>query len=275
MSSTGFYTDPMRVGIYIDVEWGDIIQKCNISLPQYPKHLPKSTPLFQSGSAATTNSNFYQRVISFAKEMISKENIKVKKMCDVGCATGRLLYEFSKNFPETQEFFGVEPSGTFVNLAKKILIEDDTSYWVPFPDSTVKETYIQLTNQFFSHLELQTEIRKRFDIFLGVGESIPRPKEYFEILFCLNVLDRHPNPPQFVSRISEFLKKDGLIFLATPLDWNKDFTQPEFWVEDIQSYFKEDNKWNILESRDMEYPFRYSGRKIIHFISQVICVKKK
>ena len=108
----------------------------------------------------------------------------------------------------------------------------------------------------------------------STSESTPRPRTYFDILFCLNVIDRHPNPPNIINCLRNLLKKQGILFLASPLDWDNDITPPSFWVDDLKKCL-ENTKWEIIDRKDFEYGFRYSARKKINFVSQVICARRK
>ncbi len=123
-------------------------------------------------------------------------------------------------------------------------------------------------------MNIKPDEKTRFEIFIEMGESVSRPKKYWDILFCLNVIDRHPNPTNLIECLRDLLKNEGILFLASPLDWDKNFTSSELWVEDTKSYLS-DTVWEVVESKDLKYIFHYSTRKIIQYISQVICAKKR
>jgi len=56
----------------------------------------------------------------------------------------------------------------------------------------------------------------------GVGEKLPFPNRFFDVIFCTNVLDHTDNPREVVKEISRVLKKRGYFILAVHI-FNKSF----------------------------------------------------
>jgi len=254
------YADPMRVGAYLEAEWGDKLSRL---MPP-----PSSGKLF-----APCASSFYREVAEFAREVVGGR--EVETACDVGCATGRFLYEFSTLFPRLTDLLGVEPSHVFTDYARKFLLGegDGLSDWAPVPGSPVAPAYIKLTEDFFASVRVGGDAAKTLSVFTGMGEDTPRPEKHFDVLTCLNVVDRHPNPSSLVKTLGRLLKEGGLFFIASPMDWDKRFTPPEHWVADLSELF-EKGGWEKAGERDIEYPFRYTARRMALFVSQVVCMRK-
>lgn len=257
------YSDPTYVGAYLEAEWGD---KLRVS-----KLLPES-PLDKLCGPCI--SEFYREVIDFTRKVI--ETTHVETMCDIGCSTGRLLYEFISVFPPMKDVLGVEPSQVFTDYGRKFLLKigDANLEWIPLPNSRIKPTYIKLNEEFFNSIKIEENKRSALDIFTGIGENIPRPEKHFDLLFCLNVIDRHPSPKVLVDRLGKLLRKGGFFFLASPMDWDKRFTESEHWVDDLGRLFNEE-EWEKKRAIDLLYPFRHTLRHKTNYVSQVVCMTRK
>lgn len=257
------YADPTYVGAYLEAEWGDKLQDGGL-LPAPPLDKLCKPCL----------SEFYREVAEFAQAVIG--DTQINTVCDIGCSTGRFLYELFQSFPLMKDLIGVEPSPVFTDYARKFLLREGDAKlaWIPLPKSHVKPTYVKLNEKFFDSIEIEENQRNSLEIFTGLGESTPRPEKHFDVLFCLNVVDRHPNPKVLVEMLGGLLKEGGLFFLASPMDWDKRFTAPEQWVEDLSRLFN-DNQWEKKDDTDVLYPFRFSNRHQTNYVSQVVCMTKR
>lgn len=255
------YSDPTFVGAYLEAEWGD---RLKAFLPPTPS-AKFNEPCF---------SEFYGEVAEFALDTIGTQIIET--VCDIGCSTGRLIYELCQRFSAITDIVGVEPSPVFTDYARKFLLKakTDQSDWIPIPDTQLKPTYIKLNEEFFNSVAIEEDRRTVVDIFTGLGEDTPRPEKYFDVLFCLNVVDRHPNPEALVKRLGRLLKHKGSFFLASPMDWDKRFTAREYWTDDLTQLFPE-GEWEKRKETDLLYPFRYAMRHKTNYVSQVVCMKRR
>lgn len=256
------YSNPMRVGAYMEAEWGDKIS-AHVQTPATPEKL-----------FGPCISSFYRDVAEYAREILA--GTEITTACDIGCATGRLLYELLHLFPGLTDVVGVEPSPIFTDYARKFLLRqrDTQSDWIPLPGSPIKPTYVKLTQAFYDSVAVAEDATQALNIYTGMGENTPRPANYFDVLFCLNVVDRHPNPRALVERLGQLLREGGLLFLASPMEWDKRFTPREFWVDDLSLLFAADG-WERIDMRDIAYPFRHTPRYKTDYVSQVLCMKRK
>jgi SAM-dependent methyltransferase len=261
-ASADRYSDPTFVGAYLEAEWGDKLQECSLLAKSHLDEL-----------CAPCISGFYREVAQFAQELVGETQID--KICDIGCSTGRFLYEFSRLFPPMKDVLGVEPSPIFTDYARKFLLKEkrDELKWIPLPNSPTNPTYIELNGEFFESIEIEEQKRAALNIFTGMGESTPRPENHFDLLFCLNVIDRHPTPKAFIEKLGRLLGKGGFFFLASPMDWDKRFTEPEHWVDDLAQLFNE-RGWEKKRATDLLYPFRYTIRHKTIYASQVVCMTR-
>lgn len=53
-------------------------------------------------------------------------------------------------------------------------------------------------------------------VFIGKFEDCEFPKEYFDIVYSSAVIEHVPDPISFIEKQSDYLKKDGLLFINTP-----------------------------------------------------------
>jgi len=71
------------------------------------------------------------------------------------------------------------------------------------------------------------------------GEEIPFPKDYFDYVFCCNVIDHTPNPDKMISEIKRVLKKGCKLYFQVNFD---DYLSPchyDLWDEDmVKKYLK-------------------------------------
>jgi SAM-dependent methyltransferase len=74
-----------------------------------------------------------------------------------------------------------------------------------------------LMNYYTSNFEISEEIER----IKGIGEAIPLPNDYFDVVITTNTLDHVKNPSKVLSEINRILKKRGLLYLTvnchTPL----------------------------------------------------------
>jgi len=256
------YSDPTFVGAYVEAEWGDKLDVSG-SIPSHPSDV-FDPPCF---------STFYKEVAEFAQREL--KNQTVETACDIGCSIGRFLYEFCIVFPDVKDLVGVEPSEVFTDYARKFLLRSEKAdiRWIPLPQTQVTSNYVPLNETFLSQVDLGEKLRKRVEIVTGLGENTPRPDGYFDALFCLNVIDRHPNPKALVRALERFLKTEGRFFLASPMDWDERFTDREYWVDDLAELFSK-AEWEKQAETNLRYPFRYALRHQNNYVSQVVCMKR-
>jgi dimethylhistidine N-methyltransferase len=68
------------------------------------------------------------------------------------------------------------------------------------------------------------------------------------------------------------LAPGGLLVLASPMDWTKEFTPGDCIVRDLRKFF--DSSWECVGSTDIQYDWRVTSRYAQRFKSQVLCMKK-
>ena len=107
---------------------------------------------------------------------------------------------------------------------------------------------------------------KDITIIKGVGEKLPFPKEYFDIVFCSNVLDHVTDPERTLEKVCRVLKTDGYFVLTVEVFNKKTKRDPAhpgcFTEKDVFSFLK--NKWHT------EFIGRSPALGIKNYVNNVI-----
>ena len=182
------------------------------------------------------------------------------------------MYEISRRFPDLAELVLVEPSPTFYKWAKRFLKGKDLG-WIPRVGKFEKPTYVKPNRP-----PEPIGPPQKLYIHNVAAEEIPRPANYFDLITCLNVIDRHNNPPGLVKILGDLLAPNGLLILASPLDYMAEFTpDKKLWVDDLNQLFMETEaatKWKSIDDQNIVYDFHYYCRKITRFNSHTVIKQK-
>ncbi len=167
---------------------------------------------------------FYSKLIECSKPFI-KQNSSV---LDIGCATGRLNFEFEKL--GAGESVGIYTSKKFIdfcNLAKLGKVN---------------------LGKFEIKKHMNTLFLKR-----DILDMTDFEDEKFDFISCVNVIDRVLDPLRMVGNIYSLLKKDGVVMFVTPYDWVLSPVSKEKYFFDMKILFDK-NKWQVIkEIRDISY----------------------
>lgn len=240
------YSDLRFVAAYIEAEWGDFL------FPSEVSHEVSTAKMFSS--------RFYQEVAQYISTIIEQP---VRRLLDVGCATGRFCYEWLQSSPQTEECTLCDLSGIFIGYAQRFLECREPIDSVPVMNSLLAA---KMRSPEGSVIEVPRTCQLAFHS--GPVERAPVLPNYFDLVTAFNVVDRHADPCAFISGLARFLKRGKYIAIASPMDWNETFTAREFWREDLREFLGPE--WQVISSTDLDYPFRYSPRKALMFKTQVV-----
>lgn len=255
------YTQTWRIAGYLESEWSDFLLD-ETNLEQSPGG---SDPLNDRAQP-----NFYKQIGEFTRKCTERAQMKPVRYCDIGGSTGRTLYEINKRFPDLDELFLVEPSPLFCTWATKMLVESTDLGWIPIVKDWTKPSYQKATSR--PH---PISKEKGINIHIGLAEDVPRPREYFDLITCLNVVDRHNHPVALIDTLSNLLSSDGLLVLASPLEFEEEFTpDKQRWVTDLNVLLPK-SEWTVIDEENFFYDFRYYSRRFIRYNSQVIAARKR
>jgi SAM-dependent methyltransferase len=255
------YESEARVATYLEMEWSDWLLFPTAEAAQQTAK-PPAGPVLPS---------FYSNVVQFAARTVNLQGQRIR-MCDVGGSTGRLIFEWLRQFSSTEEVVLLEPSEAFNWWSNALLLGRDSVESIP-------------TVRFYGKPSSSNAIRlppkadsfspAKISIVCGDSSKLSRPDGYFDVVSCLNVADRVPKPREFLSDLQKMLKVDGHLILASPMDWrhNDGTTAKEDWFENLHELLPE-NSWRILNETDIEYACRLTNRQAVLYLSQVVVARR-
>ncbi|NEP56572.1 MAG: methyltransferase domain-containing protein [Symploca sp. SIO2G7] len=259
--SKSSYTQEWRMAAYLEAEWSDFLfgssKIDDTSFDPLVSHVHPS---------------FYQEIASLTKQCLEEKGILPQRYLDIGGSTGRTVYEMYHCLSSLNEIVLVEPSSKFCEWSRKLLLKSDDLGYVPVVCTPQKPDYAKPLNR---PKPLQKSPAELIYIYEAFAESVPRPREYFDLITCLNVLDRHPNPKSLIQILHNLLTPSGVVVFASPMDSDDTYTPDRSqWISNLNSLF-EDRFWDAVADTNVFYEFRYSNRKFTRFSSQVVVKQKR
>jgi SAM-dependent methyltransferase len=194
-----------------------------------------------------------------------------KRYCDVGGGVGRTVYEIDRHFPALTELVLLEPSKLFGEWAEWFLAAPQTLEWVPVVDRLLQPEYRQPAQR----PDPIREAAQRLRVYALPVEETPRPRGYFDLLTCLNVVDRHPHPQALMRALWGLLAPEGLLVLCSPLHFDPVYTPDQGrWVSDLKELTGE-NAWMCVGETECRYDMRVFKRFWCRYSCQVLGLKKR
>jgi SAM-dependent methyltransferase len=258
-----WHASDWQQAIYLEAEWSDFILAPHDFSEQGP-HTGKN--------AEFASPTFYKTVAELVREWLLRLKATPKRYCDVGGATGRTLFEVAKSVQSLSELVLVEPAPELHAWADRFLCSTKDIGWIPVVAGWMHCSYREITGRPFS--SVVREDQKTYTYSLPV-EDLPRPNGYFDLITCLNVVDRHENPAGLINHLANLLAPGGLLLVSSPLAFEEEFTPlRDRWVSDINELFLP-NLWAHLGEVDLDYMLRYYDRGWIHYFSQTVIKQRK
>ena len=157
-------------------------------------------------------------------------------------------------------------------MARSILLGDPAISWLPIPHSvTRRPKFVEVGLDFWASVTDGARM-DAVELVECRARDVPRADSYFDLVTCLNVVDRHPKPAMLVEILRSLLRPGGFLCLASPLDWRPDHTNEEHWIEDVE-VFLDRAVWEVTSRVNLEYCFRAGLRRTTSFVSQVVCAR--
>jgi SAM-dependent methyltransferase len=101
-----------------------------------------------------------------------------------------------------------------------------------------------------------------------------QPGEKFDLVTCLNVVDRHPYPRTLIGSIANVIAEGGLLVISCPFDFRIETTPDRGdWIDDLNDLFAHSGGWESVGEAEVYYEFRSSSRKWTRFATQVVCMR--
>jgi len=244
---------------YLEAEWSDFLW------PDPGRGEPQRT---------TGRPEFYKKIPKLLFDSLGGE--QPGRYCDIGGATGRTTYEMFHEFPSLTELVLAEPSAQFCLWAKRLLLgrvlEEGLYDWAPRVGDLHRPGFQRVES--FPPV-LQESGQKKIYVYEARAGEVPRPPGYFDIMTCLNVVDRVPDPADFAKAVGDLLRPGGTLVFASPMEYEEATTpRKELWVRDLKDLFPPD-KWEVLNEVDRDYEARPYKRKRIIYATQVLILRKQ
>jgi 2-polyprenyl-3-methyl-5-hydroxy-6-metoxy-1,4-benzoquinol methylase len=252
------YSSPEYAATNLLAEWGDVL---------YPADHPLMiSPLLRDiGAADSGPGRFYTSIAQLAHTWASNMKIECTRICDIGGGTGRMCSELARQFHEARELVLVEPSEQFCMWARRLLLGDsEFDGWIPVPDGIQSPGYLEIP---FARLPPPVP---NVTIYNALAEDVPRPSGYFDLVTCLNVVDRVADPIRMINVIGALLRPGGLLVLVDPLHFEEEFTERSKWVRDLRELLG-DKRWRIAgREADVKHAILHYNRRLNCYMSQVV-----
>jgi SAM-dependent methyltransferase len=254
------YSTKHQQASYLEAEWSDYLYGCNVdNKDNIDPNIKKVFP------------TFYLNIASQLEEWLVKLNTPAIKYCDVGGATGRMLYEIYQRIDSIKELVLVEPSSELAQWAEFLLFKPEQIDWIPVLHDCQKCRYARPVAR---PEKIESENRNIYICNVS-SDDIPRPQEYFDIISCLNVVDRVASPSLLLESLYYHLAPGGLLLLSSPLAFDERFTPDRRqWIIDLNELFDE-RTWESIGETEIIYDFRKYRREWNRYSSQVVAMKKR
>lgn len=254
------YATPERLAIYLEIGWSDFLfetpdgAEASGGLPYPNPRRDRVPPSFPLGVAMLARS--WAMEISF----------DARSLCDVGGAVGRTIFEFERQFSGLEHLVLVEPSKRFCEWARRLLSSDCKLPEVPLVDRVGSPRWVAPRTR-------PPPIPRAKERLTIVNETLERyqPQSGFDLITCLNVVDRHPCPAEVVNSIGRLMNDDGLLVLSCPFDFDQKST-PDVgtWIDDLNTLFAGTSSWSHVGEDELFYEFRSFNRSWTRFSAQVV-----
>lgn len=217
----------------------------NLSAPRYEtKAMLKSYLSAQYGVFLNPQNlvteKYYQQLLEIAQTYI-----KDKVCLDVGCATGRFVFEYANRGSKSST--GIDTSSVFIAKCNEI-----------------KEVGLENFHPTINNVVFLVD-----DILLTKLNS-----GNYDFISCVSVLDRVKDPFELVETLLRLLKNDGILLLSSPNDWNNSPAPKRLQKQNVRDFFNEDD-WIFLEEK-ANVPFKMIvGNNVVDYDSDVLVARKK
>ena len=170
-----------------------------------------------------------------------------------------------RTLPALQRLLLVEPSTLFCEWAERLLASGAELPPVPVVDRSGAQKLVAVVTR-------PPPIANAHERLSIVNESLEdyHPQGRFDLVTCLNVLDRHPSPRLLAEELPRLMSDRGLLVVSCPFDFREESTpDKEQWVGDLNELFTND-QWEHVGADELFYEYRASNRQWTRLCAQVV-----
>lgn len=221
----------------------------NLILPRYETDaMLRNYIVAQYGPYLTENpvavsEEFYKSILGIAKKYIGPDTSAV----DIGCATGRLVFEFEKL--GAHAVIGIDSSKAFIDFCSAVKHQNAREVRYPVGDSI--STFVKA------------------DIM-----DAKLSAESFQFVSCINIIDRVPDPAACIEVIRKALAPQGIALFADPYDWDLSPAPRHMHVQSIQALL-DTNAWNILEETRIPFTMPIDETHLRTYDCHILVAEKR
>jgi SAM-dependent methyltransferase len=201
------------------------------------------------------------------------EPTAIETWLDVGSATGRFALEVINRLPHLRDLHLVEKSPRQVAFARAILVEgwDDSFEFLKVGKATLLVGRATLQSR---GPALDESSRRAVAIFEGTLGEVDLPLPQYDVVSCLNVIDRVLDPWRFVDVLLAAVKPNGHLLICDPLDWEtNDESVLQGLPDELEAFFARPD-CKVVAHTEVLYPFRRSERRVANYVTRTLLIKK-
>jgi putative 4-mercaptohistidine N1-methyltranferase len=203
---------------------------------------------------------------------------KKERALDIGCAVGRSTFELARGFNTVT---GLDFSHGLIHVASEMQEQGMFQYTLPEEGELVSHHTKRLVN-----LGL-TDTQNKVAFCQGDAQHLDRSLTDYDLIFAGNLIDRLPDPAEFLTHIHERLRIGGLLVITSPYTWLTDFTSRDKWVGGFMKnghpYTTQDGmlallspRFNLIDdTRQVPFVIRETARKFQHTIAAMTVWERK
>ncbi|DBB17215.1 hypothetical protein WJX82_004680 [Trebouxia sp. C0006] len=180
---------------------------------------------------------------------------------DLGCAVGGSSFALARAF---QSVVGVDSSAHFIKAAQVLQREGVLAF------TTIEEGDITATR--LAQLPEDVDV-DRIKFLQADLCRLPTNLVQFDAVLAANVLERLPDPANFLDQLSTLVKANGIAVLASAFSWSEKCTPKDSW---LGGFYKKANEpirsldgmkqhmephFDLIEQEDLPYLIRQHARK--------------
>ncbi|MGI6300147.1 MAG: 5-histidylcysteine sulfoxide synthase [Verrucomicrobiota bacterium] len=195
-----------------------------------------------------------------------------RKALDLGCAVGRTSFELAKDF---EEVTGIDFSARFIRIALQLKEKGIAHYELIEEGDLVSYHEARLSDFGLD------QVVDRVNFYQGDAANLKPLFTGYDLVLASNLIDRLSDPRRFLETIHERMNEGGILVIASPYTWLKEFTKPENWVGGFrrggEPFSTLEGLHELLSPRfeplanpqDLEFVIRETRRKFQHTLSEV------
>lgn len=163
--------------------------------------------------------NFCARISAFCLEQLAAR--PRRRALDLGCAVGRASLELARGFDRVD---GVDFSARFIALARRLQGQGRIRYQHPEEGEVLSDCEVSLAD-----FDLTTAA-PRVTFHQGNAQNLAPGFADYDLILAANLIDRLPDPGDFLATIHRRLAIGGILAIASPYAWQEEFTPRRYWL---------------------------------------------